>query len=168
MLIVYPLGSVCAIAALAALRREASSPAERAAIVLVALAAVAVGAVAQACGFVEVRRTKNDLIGLQRVIEQDALPVVTDLYWLPSALPATFLGHPLFTLAAPEDLGRWIARTPGGANGFRLIFDPETSPLDAWLAATGPIQFEIVEDRNVRGLRAVELHGGPPKTAGDR
>jgi hypothetical protein len=155
MLMAYPLGALCAWGAFARMHRRARGAAGRAAVAAVAIAAAATGLMFQIRGHQEIRHTKLDLVAVKRAVERAALPVVTDLAWLPGAMPTTFLETPLFVLADREDLGDWLARSPSPR--FRLVFDPTRGELDAWLASVAPTALVVERNRDVRGLRVVDL-----------
>jgi hypothetical protein len=61
-------------------------------------------------GIFELQVTKRDLRAFEMEIRNEALPVITDQWWLAAALAPTFVRHELYTLNPGTDPALWIER----------------------------------------------------------
>ncbi|MBP7831267.1 MAG: hypothetical protein KA248_15265 [Kiritimatiellae bacterium] len=71
-------------------------------------------------GLHEIRATKHDLGGLQKELDP-RVPVVTDLWWLSSALAPWSVRHPVFTLNPGASLPGWIEQVGSREGSFQYV-----------------------------------------------
>jgi hypothetical protein len=106
----YPLAAVAAAGGWSiAWNGNPSRPAR--VILLVALgSSLLAGSLVLARGHAEIRETKQDLASYRDALQAQRIPVVTDLWWLPSAMPAHFEERELYVVSHPGALARWHAQ----------------------------------------------------------
>lgn len=99
-------------------------------------------------GLREIRRTKSDLAQFEDVIRRTGTPVVTDLWWLPAALPAVFETRALYVVQDGDHLARWLRRAGHPFPEFTYL--SYSSDLVTGLRAQRPVL--ILREEVVRGL----------------
>lgn len=107
-------------------------------------------------GLREIRRTKSDLAQFQAVIREAGTPVVTDLWWLPAALPVAFLEHEIYVVNDKVQLARWV-RTIGQAQPAFLFLSYQPDMVSV-LIQKGLIEGEPI--KTLSGLQVWRLRAG--------
>ena len=115
-------------------------------------------------GVIELRVTKRDLRAFEQEIDKQASAVVTDLWWLPSALAPCYTRHRVFTLRNRSHLAAWMERVGRGLNQFVYM---SYQAFEAERLDLSPIRLVLLERKMIQGLhvskyRIVTSHGGPP------
>jgi hypothetical protein len=105
----YLLAAVLGAAAVVRFVRTSGGPRRLAGLGLAALL-LALSCGYQVRGVFELQVTKRDLRAFEMDIRNEALPVVTDQWWLAAALAPTFVRHELYTLNPGTDPALWIER----------------------------------------------------------
>lgn len=130
----------------------------RTAVAAAAGIALAVGGLYQMRGLRELAITKADLHAYRHELNAVSQPVVTELYWLPSALAETFRRIPMFTLRDPDQLASWIDLVGARAPRFLVVTDePPASAAGRWRAGAAPHSIELVREQLVAGLVFLEF-----------
>ncbi|MEI8120620.1 MAG: hypothetical protein WCI20_01105 [bacterium] len=86
-------------------------------------------------GIIETQVTKRDLQAFEREIRDSGCPVVTDHWWLASALAPTFVSTPLFTLNSRGPIDLWLAGA--GAHASEFLYVTYNTPPDVVQRAIG-------------------------------
>jgi len=130
----------------------------RSAVAVAAGIALAVGGFYQLRGVRELAVTKADLNAYRNQIATVSQPVVTDLYWLPSALADTFRRMPMFTLRDPDQLASWIDMVGLRAPRFLVVTDePPDTAVDRWSAGAAPHTVQMTSKQLAAGLVFLEF-----------
>jgi MFS family permease len=130
----------------------------RAAVAAAAGIALAVGGLYQMRGLRELAITKADLHAYRHELNAASQPVVTELYWLPSALAETFRRIPMFTLRDPDQLASWIDMVSARAPRFLVVTDElPAAAAGRWRAGAAPHSIELVREQLVAGLVFLEF-----------
>jgi hypothetical protein len=130
----------------------------RAAVAAAAGIALAVGGLYQMRGLRELAVTKADLHAYRHELTAASQPVVTELYWLPSALAETFRRVPMFTLRDAEQLAGWIDAVGTQVPRFLVVTDePRDTAVDRWRAGAAPHSIELIREQLVAGLVFLEF-----------
>lgn len=80
----------------------------RAAVTVLAIWLVVLGAASVARGVYELRETRRDLLALQTELERIGDPVVTDSWWLGASLAPFAATHEVYTLSELHPLQQWL------------------------------------------------------------
>jgi hypothetical protein len=101
----------------------------------------------QVRGVFELQVTKRDLRAFEMEIRNEALPVVTDQWWLAAALAPTFVRHELYTLNPGTDLPLWIERMGSRSPSFLYV---------SYAAPPGAVGAAFGRTANLRQQRAIQ------------
>jgi hypothetical protein len=130
----------------------------RTAVAAAAGIALAVGGLYQMRGLRELAITKADLHAYRHEVATASRPVVTDLYWLPSALAETFRRMPMFTLRDPDQLADWIDMVGLRAPRFLVVTDElPAAAAGRWRAGAAPHRIVVIREQLVAGLVFLEF-----------
>jgi len=168
-LIAYVLAAVGCTVGTIAYAKPGEPARPRAAVAAAAGIALAVGGLYQMRGLRELAVTKADLHAYRNELHAASQPVVTELYWLPSALAETFRRIPMFTLRDPDQLASWIDMVGARAPQFLVVSDePPAAAVGKWRAGAAPHRIELIREQVVAGIVFLEfeLDRGPDPSPG--
>jgi hypothetical protein len=148
-LIIYPLGSLCAIIGLTYFDQHVHGPWRKRLLSGIVVFLFFTGALYQVRGIKELQFTKQRLNTYATTVEAINHPIVTDVWWFPSALATRFLAQEMVTIGRQEDLYRWLNFTAKQIDSFTLVtFDPP----DEKFIRMAPQPLELKEIHTVYGL----------------
>lgn len=159
LLLLYPIMAILALLAVQ-IYRESNRPVylKRAVVGIVALMML-VGIQYEVRGLWMLYSNKQTIAGWQNALETRAPePVVTDLWWLPAAMPTYFISHEMYVVH-PEDASEWLALA--AAHNVKTFTYATQTPIDARFAAS-PIQLIPEDSFSVEGLNLIRLRLVPP------
>jgi len=157
-LIAYVLAAVGCTVGTIAYAKPGEPARPRAAVAAAAGIALAVGGLYQMRGLRELAVTKADLHAYRNELYAASQPVVTELYWLPSALAETFRRIPMFTLRDPDQLASWIDVVGARAPRFLVVTDePPATAVGTWRAGAAPHRIELIREQVVAGIVFLEF-----------
>lgn len=153
LLTLTAIGAVVAVAGAATYGRRDGERRPRLAVVAVTVLCLVTGGLYQARGVRELIISKRVLDECRREVLEAGGPVVTDLYWLPAAIAGTFATRPVFTLAARDDLERWVGRVGRSVDRFRVITgDVGPDVLERWIESVPAPNLGLAGVRKIPGL----------------
>lgn len=133
VLLIFPLMAILAVFGFRKLWIGSRTPLARAGFAAGGAALLCLGMAYQARGIRELQITKQDLNCVQREIERDGVPVVTDLWFLMGSLGPCFAQIEFYTLESNADFKRWMDRIGCNLDRFSHIgfgrFEPEQTHL---------------------------------------
>lgn len=154
LLLLYPLMAILALLAVQ-IYRESNRPVylKRAVVGIVALMML-VGVQYQVRGLWMLYSNKQTIAGWQTALETRALePVVTDLWWLPAAVPTYFISHEMYVVH-PADAAEWLALA--AAHHVTTFTYATLTPIDTRFASS-PIQLIPENSFSADGLNLIRL-----------
>lgn len=157
-LVAYVLAATACAVGMTSYAKSGEPARPRSAVAVAAGIALAVGALYQVRGLRELAVTKADLHAYQHELHVASRPVVTDLYWLPSALAETFRRMPMFTLRDPDQLAGWIDMVGLRAPRFLVVTDElPAAAAGRWRAGAAPHRIVLIREQLVAGLVFLEF-----------
>lgn len=157
-LIAYVLGAAGCAVGIVSYAKSGGPVRPRAAVAAAAGVALAVGGLYQMRGLRELAITKADLHAYRYELNVASQPVVTELYWLPSALAETFRRIPMFTLRDPDQLASWIDLVGARAPRFLVVTDElPAAAAGRWKAGAAPHRIVLIREQLVAGLVFLEF-----------
>lgn len=159
LLLLYPIMAILALLAVQ-IYRESNRPVylKRAAVGIVALMML-VGIQYQVRGLWMLYYNKQTIAGWQNALETRAPePVVTDLWWLPAAVPTYFISHEMYVVH-PENASEWLALA--AAHHITTFTYVSQTPFDERFDSS-PIQLTPEDSVGVGGMNLTRLRLVPP------
>ncbi|MCB0190782.1 MAG: hypothetical protein KDJ65_02460 [Anaerolineae bacterium] len=148
-LIIYPLGSICAIIGLYNLYQNVGSRRQKRFLVGITTILIFIGVIYQVRGIKELQNSKQTLSAYAHAIEEIDAPVVTDIWWLSASLATHFLDQEMYALSDRKALYPWLDLAATQIDTFVLVtFDP---PGKAFVRKA-PHQLELKGTESVQGL----------------
>ena len=162
LLSLYPLGTVLALAGLAAYSRSTRPPLLKTAVTLFAATLLICGVLLQVRGVWTLVETRRLVTTWQSAL-RDGPPVMTDVWWLPAAMAPLFVSHPVQCVRQDAELETWypVAWQHGAATftfaSFHSI-DVGRLPHDGFEVHADPPQV-------ISGLQLTRVHIAPAAAA---
>lgn len=148
-LIIYPLGSLCAVTGLTYFYQHIRGNWSKRLLSGVAALLFFIGVLYQVWGIKELQTTKQTLSAYASTVEKINAPIVTDVWWFPSALAPRFLAQEMYAISRQEDLYLWLNLTATHINSFTFVtFD---LPDDKFIQMA-PQPLKLKEIQTVYGL----------------
>jgi hypothetical protein len=154
MLIIYPLLSICAVVGMYHFYRTVTTSKLKYLLLGLSLILLFVGIQYQIRGIREIQTTKNSLVAQATVMETIYQPIVTDLWWLSSALATRFVEQEMYTLSQREELYRWLDLARGQINSFVFV---SLGPLDDDFIQAAPYPIRPTQEQVVHNLTFTEF-----------
>ena len=133
LLTLYPLLAILSGLALS-MYRESSRPSWlRTSVTVLVAAMMLIGVQQEVRGLAMLRSSRNELAAYDSVL-RNGDPIVTDVWWLPTALAPLYLAHDFYYVQTRAELAEWVRL--GTAHAIaRFNFVSLTQPTDGELAA---------------------------------
>jgi hypothetical protein len=153
-LTIYPLLGVCAVVGMYHFYQTTATKKSKQLLLGLSLVLLLVGIQYQMRGIREIQTTKNSLVAQATVMETIQQPIVTDLWWLSSALATRFVEQEIYTLSQREELYNWLNLAKGQANSFVFV---SLGPLDDDFVKAAPQPIRLTREQVVRNLTFTEF-----------
>ncbi|HMP75909.1 MAG TPA: hypothetical protein PKE12_06405 [Kiritimatiellia bacterium] len=147
LLIFYPLAAVGAAFGFDCAWRRYTHQLARCLLAILIVFSTATAGMITNRGLREIRRTKSDLNLFQIAIKSAGIPVVTDLWWLPAAMPDTFSSLHFSVVTDTSHLLRWYDDC--GQN----------IPVFTYMSYTSVLVHDLLRLRHVDGHLVDVIHG---------
>ncbi len=154
LLLMYPLGSVCAVVGGWHLYRVTRPRWQKIVILGAAVGLIGLSGGYNWRGFHEIRETKADLLPYAQALDVIDQPLVTDLIWLPAVLSTHFASQEIYVLPERNELYTWLETTEGQVDSF--VFAGFFVLTDDFLAES-PVPARINQSQLVKEITFTEV-----------
>jgi hypothetical protein len=153
-LTIYPLLGICAVVGMYHFYQTTAIKKSKQLLLGLSLVLLLVGIQYQIRGIREIQTTKNSLVAQASVMEKIQQPIVTDLWWLSSALATCFVEQEMYTLSQREELYRWLDLVKGKVNSFVFV---SLGSLDNDFIQAAPYPIRRTQEQVIYNLTFTEF-----------